>query len=97
MAQLIAPTKAETEDCLLDMVSTAVMSLTSSRESVAILWRIRPHLTCDVQVVAGTVSAKTYRLEGILDFHFTEQQVTGTCIFNKTPAKYLNFQQQQKM
>ena len=31
-------------------------------------------MTRDVQVVAGTVSAKTDRLEGIVDF--TEQQVT---------------------
>ena len=38
-------------------------------------------MTSDVQVVAGTVSAKTDRLEGIVDF--TEQQVTGLHPFSR--------------
>ena len=59
MAKLLALTEAETEDCLSDMVSAIQLRIVST-----FIYH---------QVVAGTVTAKTDRLEGIIDF--TEQQV----------------------
>ena len=60
MAKLLALTEAETEDCLSEMVNS--------------LCCLCLFLIIIIQVVAGTVSAKTDRLEGIIDF--TEQQVS---------------------
>ena len=73
MATLLALTEAETEDCLSDMVGNLI--LVSSNFS-ADFGHVR-NLNIMSKVVAGTVSAKTDRLEGIVDF--TEQQVCWTC------------------
>ena len=64
MATLLALTEAETEDCLSDMVRNLIIVFLSL---TLVAFKF------ELQVVAGTVSAKTDRLEGIVDF--TEQQV----------------------
>ena len=60
MAKLLALTEAETEGCLSEMVNS--------------LCCLCLFLIIIIQVVSGTVSVKTDRLEGIIDF--TEQQVS---------------------
>ena len=61
MCNLLALSENETEDCLSDMVSTRVGL---QKQSIMLGY---------CQVVAGTISAKTDRLEGIVDF--TQQEV----------------------
>ena len=73
-------TEAETKGYLLEMVwnsdSTRSSHLILSFDET-ILFETWTHF--GVKVVAGTVSAKTDRLEGIVDF--TEQQVGLECFF----------------
>ena len=91
MATLLALTEAETEDCLSDMVRNLILHYTFLSLHHK-LWSL-PKV--ELQVVAGTVSAKTDRLEGIVDF--TEQQVKVVLAFltlsemqhDRTPWKTL--------
>ena len=65
MAQLLALTEAETEDCLSDMVSTVMLRIC---RTVPILWRDWRSVTCaihyatrDVQMVADTTMLRDLR------------------------------------
>ena len=73
MAQLLALTEAETEDCLSDMVGRRSGSRSNGRLLISLICCVMSLICCPNQVVAGTVAAKTDRLEGIVDF--TELQV----------------------